>query len=394
MQHLLLVKKGLGTKLIEKDKRYIYTLAFFYSMLIIFVVSIPAYFYISVQMKSYKQIQMQDLQHYAYGVEKSIYDFSRTNKHIFNFPRSLFYTSCLYGSRTKLLFATDEILCKSITANRSQDGLLSKEVLLSPNRLHADRLIIAKRFSYKNIYTKAFIAALFLGAIIFFMTLFFIKISLHPLEKANRYLNVFFNDAMHELKTPLGVMQLNLEFLRDKGDNKILKRLYNSMQSIILIYEDIEYHIKYTHVEYKAENLNFSHFLQNRINVFLDLAGIKNISIVENIEDGLFLNINRIEIQRIIDNTISNAIKYSPKDTQIEIRLYRQNSHTIFSVKDQGVGIKDTRKIFERYAREDVIQGGFGIGLSIVKHICDKNGIEISVDTKLSQGSLFSYKFL
>ena len=393
MQHLLLVKKGLGTKLIEKDKRYIYTLAFFYSMLIIFVVSIPAYFYISVEKKSYKQAQMQDLQHYAYGVEKSIYDFSRTNKHIFNFPRSLFYTSCLYGSSTKLLFATDETLCKSITIDRSQDGLLSKEILLSPNRLQADRIIIAKRFSYKNIYTKAFIAALFLGAIIFFMTLFFIKISLRPLEKANRYLNVFFNDAMHELKTPLGVMQLNLEFLRDKGDSKVLRRLYNSMQSIILIYEDIEYHIKYTHVEYKAENLNFSHFLQNRINVFLDLAGIKNISIEENIEDGLFLNINRIEIQRIIDNTISNAIKYSPKDTQIKIRLYKENNHTIFSVQDQGVGIKDTQKIFERYAREDVIQGGFGIGLSIVKHICDKNGIKISVDTQLAQGSLFSYTF-
>lgn len=394
MQHLLSIKKVLGIRLIEKDKRYIYTLAFFYSMLIIFVVSIPAYFYVSVEKESYKQAQMQDLQHYAYGVEKSIYDFSRTNKHIFDFPRSLFYTSCLYGNNTKLLFATDEALCKSITANKNQDGLLSKVVLLSTNRLQADKLIIIKRFSYNSIYTKAFIAALFLGAIIFFMTLFFIKISLRPFEKANRYLNVFFNDAMHELKTPLGVMQLNLEFLRDKGDSKVLQRIYNSMQSIILIYEDIEYHIKYTHVEYKAENLNFSHFLQNRINVFLDLAGIKNISIAEDIEDGLFLDINRIEIQRIIDNTISNAIKYSSKERQIEIRLYKENSHIVFSVKDQGIGIKDTQKIFERYAREDVIQGGFGIGLSIVKHICDKNGIKISVETQLEKGSLFSYKFL
>ena len=393
MQHLLSIKKVLGTKLIEKDKRYIYTLAFFYSMLIISVVSVPAYFYISVEKKSYKQAQMQDLQHYAYGVEKSIYDFSRTNKHIFNFPRSLFYNSCLYGTNAQLLFATDETVCKKIEINDAKENIISKKVLLSPNRLQAQKLIIAKNFSYKNIYTKAFIAALFLGAIVFFMTLFFIKISLRPLEKANRYLTVFFNDAMHELKTPLGVMQLNLEFLRGKGDSKVLRRLYNSMQSIILIYEDIEYHIKHTHVEYKAEHLNFSHFLQNRINVFLDLAGIKNISIEENIEDGLFLNINRIEVQRIIDNTISNAIKYSPKNTKIVIKLYKKNRHTVFSVKDQGVGIKDTQKIFERYAREDVIQGGFGIGLSIVKHICDKNGIEISVDTKLSQGSLFSYKF-
>ncbi len=393
MQHLLSIKKVLGTKLIEKDKRYIYTLAFFYSMLIISVVSVPAYFYISVEKKSYKQAQMQDLQHYAYGVEKSIYDFSRTNKHIFNFPRSLFYNSCLYGTNAQLLFATDETVCKKIATASRNENLISKQILLSPNRLQAQKLIIAKDFSYKNIYTKAFIAALFLGAIVFFMTLFFIKISLRPLEKANRYLSVFFNDAMHELKTPLGVMQLNLEFLRVTGDSKVLRRLYNSMQSMILIYEDIEYHIKHTHVKYKAEHLNFSHFLHNRTEVFSDLARIKNISIKKEIENDLFLDINRIELQRIIDNTISNAIKYSPKNTQIIVRLYRKNNHTIFSVKDQGVGIKDTQKIFERYAREDVIQGGFGIGLSIVKHICDKNNIEISVETQLSQGSLFSYKY-
>ena len=393
MLNLLSVKKGLGTKLIKKDKRYIYTLAFFYSMLIIFVVSIPAFFYISVEKKSYKQTQMQTLEHYAYGVEKSIYDFSRTHKHIFHFPRSLFYTSCLYGKNRKILFATDASMCKDIAANKRKENILNKNFLLSTNRLQAKELTIVKSFSYKNIYTKAFIAALFLGAMVFFMTLFFIKISLRPLEKANRYLTVFFNDAMHELKTPLGVMQLNLEFLRSKEESKVLQRLYNSMQSMILIYEDIEYHIKHTHVEYKAEHLNFSHFLQNRIEVFSDLARIKHIDIEEEITDDLSLNINRIELQRVIDNTISNAIKYSPKKTKIIIRLYNKADHIIFSVQDEGVGIKDTKKIFERYAREDVIQGGFGIGLSIVKHICDKNGIEISVETQLSQGSLFSYTF-
>jgi len=386
-------KKVLGIKLIKKDKRYIYTLAFFYSMLIIFIVSIPAFFYISVEKKSYRQTQMQNLEHYAYGVEKSIYDFSRTNKHIFHFPRSLFYTACLYGSNKQMLFATDEAFCKNITQEENQAGLLSKKIILTSNRLQADHLIIAKHFSYKNIYTKAFIAALFLGAIIFFMTLFFIKISLRPLEKANRYLNVFFNDAMHELKTPLGVMQLNLEFLRAKEESKVLKRLYTSMQSMILIYEDIEYHIKHTHVEYKAEHLNFSQFLQNRIDVFLDLAGIKNITIQKNITDKLFLDMNRIELQRVIDNTISNAIKYSPKGTKIDIILSEETKHIVFSVTDQGIGIKDTKKIFERYAREDTIQGGFGIGLSIVKHICDKNNIEIFVKSQRSKGSLFRYTF-
>lgn len=383
----------MDTKLIEKDKQYIYTLAFFYSMLVVLIVSIPAYFYISVEQKSYKEVQMQELQHYAYSVEKSIYNFSQTNKHIFHFPRSLFYNSCLYGTNAQLLFATDETVCKKILKTNTDENLISKKVLLTLNRLQAKELLLVKSISYKNIYTKALLTAFFLGAVIFFMTLFFIKISMRPLEKANRYLNIFFNDAMHELKTPLGVMQLNLEFLREKEDSKVLRRLFTSMQSMILIYEDIEYHIKHTHVEYKAEHLDFSHLLANRIEVFLDLAKVKNISIEEDIEEYMFLDMNRIELQRVIDNTLSNAIKYSPKETKILIRLYTEEKHTVFSVQDEGVGIKDTQKIFERYAREDVIQGGFGIGLSIVKYICDKNGIEILVTSKLSQGSLFSYKF-
>ena len=380
----------MDTKLIEKDKQYIYTLAFFYSLLVVLVVSIPAYFYISVEQKSYKEAQMQELQHHTYSVEKSIYNFSQTNKHIFHFPRSLFYNSCLYGTNSQLLFATDERVCTKIRVS-TNENLISKKVLLNPNRLQAKELVLAKSISYQNIYTKALLTAFFLGAVIFFMTLFFIKISIRPLEKANRYLNIFFNDAMHELKTPLGVMQLNLEFLRSKEESKVLRRLFTSMQSMILIYEDIEYHIKHTHVEYKAEHLDFSHLLANRIEVFLDLAKVKNISIEEDIEKNLFLDINRIELQRVIDNTLSNAIKYSPKDTQIFIRLFVEKNHTVFSVQDEGVGIKDTQKIFERYAREDVIQGGFGIGLSIVKYICDKNGIDITVKSKPSHGSLFTY---
>ena len=383
----------MGIKLIEKDKRYIYTLAFFYSMLIIVVVGIPAFFYISVEKKNYKQMEIQNLQHYSYGVEKSIYDFSRTHKYVFNFPRSLFYTSCLYNKSNELLFATDENVCQEVSRQKDKEGVLSKKILLNPNRLQADHLVIVKEFSYKAIYTKALIAALFLGAIIFFMTLFFIKISLRPLEKANRYLTVFFNDAMHELRTPLGVMQLNLEFLRSKEENKVLRRLYNSMQSMILIYDDIEYHIKHTHVQYHSEHIDFSHFLQNRIEVFFDIAYVKSMVIKKEISKNLFFDINRIELQRIIDNTLSNAIKYSPKGTKIEVKLYKKADHILFSVKDEGVGIKDTHKIFERYAREDTIQGGFGIGLSIVKHICDKNGIGISIDTVPNQGSTFLYTF-
>ena len=62
-------------------------------------------------------------------------------------------------------------------------------------------------------------------------------------------------------------------------------------------------------------------------------------------------------------------------------------------VEDEGEGIKDTAKIWKRYARDDGVQGGFGLGLNIVQSICVKNGVEYGVRSELGKGSVFTYKF-
>lgn len=71
----------------------------------------------------------------------------------------------------------------------------------------------------------------------------------------------------------------------------------------------------------------------------------------------------------------------------------KQDENLQMRVQDEGIGIEDTKQIFERYHREDTIQGGFGIGLSIVKHICDKYGIIINVVSLPNKGSTFTYTF-
>ena len=355
------------------------------------LVSIPAYFYTSMEKQNYRHDRLQNLEHYAYGVEKSIYDFSRTQKRIFDFPRSVLYGSHLYGEDGRLIFATDH--CGRGMADFAQHDLISKRIVLNPNRLGARYLVVAQPFSYRSIYTKALIGALFLGVVVFLMTLFFIRISLRPLERVNRYLNTFFNDAMHELKTPLGVMQLNLEMLGSEKKSKPFRRLRNAMHNITLIYEDIEYHIKQDHVAYRPESIDLSRFLSERVDLFRDLAQVKSIEIDETISEGLTAWINRIELQRIIDNTLSNAIKYSGKSTTIRVELIEEGAYIRLSIADEGIGIRDSRRVFERYQRENTVQGGFGLGLSIVKHICDKNGIEIRLSSELEKGSTFSYLF-
>lgn len=364
-----------------------------YSLLIIILVSIPTYFYIEIEKQSYKQTKIQELQRYVVGVEKNIYDFSNSIDNIYNFPRSFLYDSYIYDKNKKSIFSTNANSFSFVYFEHKKN-LIYKKVILHTNRLNARYLIVSRDFSYKDIYTKFFIFALILGMIVFFLALFFIKMSIYPFEKANKYLNSFFNDAMHELKTPLGVMQLNLEILKKKEKTKEISRLLGSLNSITMIYEDLEYLIKYKYVDYRKEHIDFSNFLSNRVDFFNDLAENKNILITHDIADNIYFNINRVELQRIIDNTISNAIKHSNKNKKIDIKLYSNESAIIFCVKDSGYGIIDTRKIFTRYYRENEGRGDFGIGLSIVKNISLKYNINIEVESSLGEGSTFTYTFL
>jgi signal transduction histidine kinase len=377
--------------LIAHEKSYVYTLAFIYSALIVVLVSIPAWFYLRVEKTSYRQSQQQKLEQYAYGLEKSIYDFSRTDKRIYDFPRSVLYGAHLYGADGKLIFATDR--CGRGMNDFNVSGIIAKTLPLNANRLGAVYLVVAQPFSYRAIYIRMLIGALFLGVAVFLMNLFFIRISLRPLKRANRYLNAFFNDAMHELKTPLGVMQLNLEMLETDPSGKPLVRLRNSMHNLTMIYEDIEYHIKHDHVDYRPETIDLSRFLSERIELFRPLAQAKSIAIEEQIASEVRIHINRVELQRVIDNTLSNAIKYSGRDTLIRVTLKDEEAWALLCIADEGIGITDPRRVFERYRREDTVQGGFGLGLSIVKHICDKNGIEITLKSRPEKGSVFCYRF-
>ena len=112
-----------------------------------------------------------------------------------------------------------------------------------------------------------------------------------------------------------------------------------------------------------------------------------------NDDDVIIINFNEIELYRIIDNNLSNAIKYSKDSSNITISLQKEQNSIKLGFKDEGVGIKDSSKIFERYFRGDKITGGFGIGLSIVKNICEKNGIKIEVKSQINKGSSFMYIF-
>lgn len=367
--------------------------ALVFTLLTLLVVSFPILNYLSLSLRFAQLHQQEGMRQYAQEVEAQIYAISALEK-LFLFPRSIIYKSALLNEKDEILFSLLETPLPYFSDVYAQkDQALFYKHTLQTNVLGARFLVIYKELSYSQvIFDILVIIGVVLGGI-FIISYFIIKSMLRPYTEASTRMNNFFDDVMHELKTPLGIMQLNIESLVDKYHDKRLFRSLAALSTLATLYDDLEYLIKNKTITYSTEEVCFSTFLQERLAYFDALASSKEITLHSTIEPSLHVNINRIELQRIVDNNITNAIKYSHPKSAIEVFLSEHSHEILFRVKDAGIGIKEVDKVFERHYRGDIFKGGFGIGLSIVKSICEKYDVKIEVNSKESVGSEFIYRF-
>lgn len=303
---------------------------------------------------------------------------------------SLIYEFALYDSNENII--TSKLSKNPPNLNFQvlvQNGFIYyKTAILQDQKTYF--LVVAKQ---QNWYKIGLISTLiFIGTIILvFISIYFIyqsTLKIHQRQK--KMMNSFFNDAMHELKTPLGVATLNLDMLEIR--NKNTHRIKSALKQMKMTYEDVEFFIKHSYENFPKKPINFSYFLEQRVRFLTTIANSKDIKIISKIEPNLEIFMSEIELTRLSDNNISNAIKYSKSGNDIEIYLTKEDGFVVFSVKDYGEGIKDTKAIWQRYAREDLSAGGFGLGLNIVANICNKYNIIYSVSSVLGKGSTFTYK--
>ncbi|CUU88819.1 sensor histidine kinase [Campylobacter hyointestinalis] len=303
---------------------------------------------------------------------------------------SLIYEFALYDSNENII--TSKLSKNPPNLNFQvlvQNGFIYyKTAILQDQKTYF--LVVAKQ---QNWYKIGLISTLiFIGTIILvFISIYFIyqsTLKIHQRQK--KMMNSFFNDAMHELKTPLGVATLNLDMLEIR--NKNTHRIKSALKQMKMTYEDVEFFIKHSYENFPKKPINFSYFLEQRVRFLTTIANSKDIKIISKIEPNLEIFMSEIELTRLSDNNISNAIKYSKSGNDIEIYLTKEDGFVVFSVKDYGKGIKDTKAIWQRYAREDLSAGGFGLGLNIVANICNKYNIIYSVSSVLGKGSTFTYK--
>lgn len=107
---------------------------------------------------------------------------------------------------------------------------------------------------------------------------------------------------------------------------------------------------------------------------------------------------DRQNLSQLVDNLIDNAIKYTPEQGRVEVRLTRQGDELLLEVEDSGIGISPQyqERVFERFYRVDKVRsqslGGTGLGLSIVRNIAERHGGTVAVRSQLGRGSTFSFR--
>jgi two-component system, OmpR family, phosphate regulon sensor histidine kinase PhoR len=107
---------------------------------------------------------------------------------------------------------------------------------------------------------------------------------------------------------------------------------------------------------------------------------------------------DRQHLSQLIDNLLDNAIKYTPDKGHIQLRLRVEGSDMVFEVEDSGIGISPQyqQRVFERFYRVDKARsqsmGGTGLGLSIVKNIAERHSGNVSVNSQLGVGSVFTFR--
>ncbi len=208
-----------------------------------------------------------------------------------------------------------------------------------------------------------------------------------------KYQDKFVKNAIHEINTPLTVILMNIELYNMKYEkNSYLTKIEAGVKVLENIYGDLGYIVKKDRLVHKKEMINFSQYLNDRVEYFGDVAKGNELKFKTSIESGIFVFFSEIQLQRLCDNNISNAIKYSYPNKEVEIRLYIDKNSVVFELSNVGDEIKNTNKLFNRFYREDIARGGFGLGLNIVKEICDINYITIHVTSK-DNVTLFRYIF-
>ena len=204
----------------------------------------------------------------------------------------------------------------------------------------------------------------------------------------------FIRYAIHETHTPLSVIMANIElFTMNEGRNRYLAKIEAAVKNIFSIYDDLSYLVKKDQIEYPKKAIDLGEYVEKRLEFFDEVAHFSNLTFnYIPLDFPSWIQFNETKLQRVIDNNITNAIKYTKNGEEIRVGVVSDTQGCRFWIESRSQKIHDPQKIFEAYYRERKKTDGFGLGLSLVKSICDEDGVEITIHSD-SELTRFEYYF-
>lgn len=238
-----------------------------------------------------------------------------------------------------------------------------------------------------------------------FISYYFARRTIKPIEDSKERQASFTADASHELRTPLAVMQSEIEVsLMDKKLNlktakDQLKSNLEEVQKLTKLSEGLlELTTSETH-NHDKQKVYLKDLAVSSVNKFTTVAKLKKIKINKQIKTNKSIYANKSSLEQVVNILLDNAIKYSPAGSEVDLKAYDARKNVVLEVTNQGSGIdqKDHRKIFDRFYRVDKSrskqnEAGHGLGLSIAKNIVELNGGKIEIKSALNKPTTFIVK--
>jgi two-component system phosphate regulon sensor histidine kinase PhoR len=212
----------------------------------------------------------------------------------------------------------------------------------------------------------------------------------------------FLTNVAHELRTPLMAAGGYLQILQKgmlTGDklNEVLNTVSRNVSQIVKLVNDILFLQEIDLVLPDFQPVDMVKIVQTVIESYTKKAEDRHVRLKLKTERGLpAVAGDPKSLERAITALIDNAIKFSPRGGDVEIRLSSKNSSLIIAVQDHGIGIENTAlsRIFDRFYHleqsGDQLFGGLGIGLSITRQVIEQHHGRIEVESKLGSGSTFT----
>nr|WP_321268495.1 HAMP domain-containing sensor histidine kinase [uncultured Sulfurimonas sp.] len=384
------VLKNLDIDLPQREKKTLYRFLSLYIFFTLVILSLTISLYYTLQKELASSQRTIALNQYADNFLTLLEDLHNDKTDTLLYPRDEKFKTSLYAEDYKLIYSTLQKPKNLLTEISYTNNKIIRYVT-HPQMYYLNTQYIIVETSDDKEWLKKTIKTIIIYSLIFFILMlvigyFLLNLFLKPMKDALHLLDIFIKDTTHELNTPVSTIMTNIELIdkeniKDKYLLKIINRIDMGAKTISNIYDDLTYLLLNNKIISNDKDINLKKLVEQRVEYFSSLANMRKIKIITKLNPDATLYIDEKKVSKLIDNILSNAIKYNKINGSIYINLDVNK----LSIKDTGKGIKkeDISLVQNRYVRIDKSVGGFGIGLNIVKMICLEYKLNIDIQSKI-----------